>query len=439
MRTLAKDVGLNPGREVEVMGWAHRIRDLGKVVFVVLRDRSGMVQIVLDSAPDFTHESVIKVTGTVQPNEKAPGGHEIAAKKLEVLAKADPALPLPVNGNLDQVALDSILDNRVNGNLDQVALDSILDNRQIALRNPKILNIFRLQSAIVQYFCEQLRSEGFTEIKTSKLIGTGTEGGTGLFEVEYFEKKAYLAQSPQFFKQAMVASGLERVFEVACAYRAEKHDTPRHLNEYVSMDVEMAFIDSEKELIELEKRIFSHVFGEIAKNDATLLEPFGARVPTQAEIDNAPTITYEEALAIVAKSGKRIYEVNPEAERMVCDWSMKEHGSDIVFINQFPRKARPFYAYPDGHNTLSFDCIFRGLEITTGGRRLNEYQAILDNLPKFGMTPEPIADYLSNFKFGCPPHGGFAIGLERITQKILGLTNVKEASLFPRDRKRLCP
>lgn len=422
MRTLAKDIPQFSGKEAEVSGWVHRIRSLGKVCFIVLRDRSGMVQVVTETEPDFPIESVITVKGAVAANDKAPGGHELRASAIELLSRA--AVDLPV---------------QVNGNLDQVALETILDNRSISLRNPKILAAFRLQADILFYFTEHMRSQGFTEIKTSKLIGTGTEGGTGLFEVQYFEQKAYLAQSPQFYKQTMVSAGLERVFEVGYAYRAEKHDTPRHLNEYCSLDVEMAFIDSEKDLIELEKGIFKAIFSQVAENNAAELEPYGAAVPTAEMVDKSPTISYEEALAVVAKSGKKIYDLNPEAERIVCDWSLKEHGSDIVFVNAFPRKARPFYAYPDGRNTLSFDCLFRGLEVTTGGRRINDYPMLLENLPKFGLTPEPIADYLAIFKYGCPPHGGFAIGLERLTQKILGMTSVKEAALFPRDRKRLHP
>jgi nondiscriminating aspartyl-tRNA synthetase len=419
---MARELASCEGKEATLEGWVHRVRSLGKVCFVLLRDRSGMAQVVYEEDPGLNPESVIRVRGKARANDKAPGGFELAAESTEILGPAEQGLPIQVNGKLDQVALDVILDNRM-----------------ISLRNPKILSIFRLQSAILEYFAEHMRSEGFTEVKTSKLIGTGTEGGTGLFEVEYFEKKAFLAQSPQFYKQAMVASGLERVFEIGYAYRAEKHDTPRHLNEYCSLDVEMGFIDSELDLIELEKRILTHVFSRVAEREKDILELWGASVPSPEAVAAAPIISYEEALGIVAKFGKKLYEINPEAERLLCEWSAKEHGSDLVFVNAFPRKARPFYAYPDGRNTKSFDLIFRGLEITTGGRRINELPMILESCDKFGLNPESIADYLSIFKYGCPPHGGFAIGLERITQKILGLASVKEAALFPRDRKRLSP
>jgi len=423
MRTLAAELPRHVGSEVELSGWVHRIRDLGKVSFVILRDRSGEAQLVLDEKPAFTHESVVAVKGRVAANDKAPNGVEVQVESLTVLAPAEPDLPIPVNQDPAKLSLDAILDNRI-----------------VALRIPKIRKVFELQSALVRYFGEHMRSEGFTEIKTSKLIGTGTEGGTGLFQVEYFDTKVYLAQSPQFYKQAMIASGLERVFEIGAAYRAEKHETPRHLNEYVSLDVEMAFIESERDLIELERRILKSIFAQVAAHNAELLEAWGASVPTGEEVDRIPVISHDEAKEIVSKrGGHKVFEINPEGERLLCDWAKGEHGIDALFVNEFPRKKRPFYTYPLDQKTMSFDLLFRGLEITTGGRRINEYQMLLETLPKFGLTPEGLPDYMTIFKYGCPPHGGFAIGLERLTQKILGLSNVKEASLFPRDRRRVRP
>jgi len=238
MRTMLRQIEAHLGEEVLVRGWVHRIRELGKITFVLLRDSSGIAQLVVDAgsgseevartASQMTLESVVSVRGRVAENGKAPGGFEVQVSDLQVLARAEADLPLAVNQDPDKVSLDAILEHRM-----------------VSLRNPKILSVFRLQSSILKFFAEHMRSEGFTEIKTSKLIGTGTEGGTGLFAVEYFDTKVFLAQSPQFYKQAMVSSGLERVFEIGCAYRAEKHETPRHLNEYVSLDVETAWIDSE--------------------------------------------------------------------------------------------------------------------------------------------------------------------------------------------------
>jgi nondiscriminating aspartyl-tRNA synthetase len=423
MRTLTRDIAAEAGKQVELSGWVHRIRELGAISFVLLRDRSGMVQLVYEDKPDFNHESVITVRGEARANEKAPGGYEVAVAETELLAAAAADLPFQVNGDADKVGLEAVLDQRV-----------------ISLRNPKIRDIFHLQSSLLNSFAEYLRGQDYTEIKSSKLIGTGTEGGTGLFAVEYFENRVYLAQSPQFYKQAMVASGMERVFEIGAAYRAEKHDTPRHLNEYVSLDVETAFIKDEHDLMDLEVEILSHVFSSVERDCARILSEYGARVPSAEEIRKTPRISHDEAKQIMSdKLGRRVFEINPEGERVLCDWAVENHGVDAVFVNAFPRKKRPFYAYPDGQKTSSFDLLFRGLEITTGGRRINEYDMLLEALPKFGLTEEALADYAQIFRYGCPPHGGFAIGLERLTQKILGLTNVKEASLFPRDRKRIRP
>ncbi len=429
------------GSKATLEGWVHRVREFGAVSFVVLRDRSGLVQLVLEGNVDISLESVVRAHGTVARNPKAPGGTELRVEELEVIARAAGDLPYPVNADPAKIGLDVIL-----------------DRRPLSLRNPKIRAIFRVQATIIDAFGEYLRSQDFTEMKTSKLIAGGTEGGTGLFEVQYFDKKVYLAQSPQFYKQTMVASGLERVFEVAPAYRAEKHDTPRHLNEYVSMDLEMGFIESEHDLINLEKELLAHIFDRVARDNAEELALWEAAVPTREQVMASPTIAHDEAIEIArgelaashgagkgaAKGGAQgsthIFEVTPEVERLICQWSAREHDSELVFLNAFPRKHRPFYTYPkDSVYTMSFDAIFRGLEITTGGRRINEYDMLLEGLPKFGLRAEDLEDYLAVFRWGCPPHGGFAIGCERLTQKILGLSNVKEASLFPRDRKRTSP
>jgi len=424
MRTLAGEVASRIGQEVTVCGWVHRIRDLGKVSFVLLRDRSGIVQLVFDSKPGVTLESVVRVEGTAALNEKAPGGAEVRAGSMEVLSLASPDLPIPVNQEPDKLSLEAILDNRM-----------------ISLRNPRILSIFRVQSTILKAFSQLMRSEGFTEIKTSKLIGTGTEGGTGLFAVDYFDTRVYLTQSPQFYKQAMVASGLERVFEIGTAYRAEKHDTPRHINEFVSMDVEMAFIESEQDLMDLETRILASIYSALLSENAEDMKAWNASVPQPECCMKIPRLSYDEAREIVSKeTGKKAYEITPEGERLLCDWANKTAGIEAAFVYDYPRKSRPFYTFPAENNkTRAFDLLFRGLEITSGGLRINRHDMLVENVKAFGLDPEGLSDYLSIFKYGCPPHGGFAIGLERLTQKVLGLASVKEASLFPRDRKRTRP
>jgi nondiscriminating aspartyl-tRNA synthetase len=476
MRTLAKNIPQaardRPGEQVEVSGWVHRIRDMGGITFVVLRDRSGMVQIVFSEASllksggapceasgetpaaeeenGLTLESVITVSGIPAVNEKAPGGAELHAASLTVISRAMPELPYQVNGDIAKTGLETILDNRL-----------------LSVRNPRIRAIFNVQAVIIEAFSAYLRSRDFTEIKTSKLVWGGTEGGTELFTVEYFDRQVCLAQSPQFYKEAMVASGMERVFEVAPAYRAEKHDTPRHLNEYVSLDVEMGFIESEKDLIELERGLLTHIFEEVARKNVADLALWNASVPDAAAVVKAPVIAYDDAVKTANEwagkavgqaagqgagktggtagrkaegSSARIFDINPEAERFLCDWSFAEYGTDLVFINEFPRRYRPFYTYPsDANRTMSFDALFRGLEITTGGRRQHSYEAFVEVLPRFGLKLENMQNYAALLRYGCPPHGGFAIGCERLTARILGLANVKEASLFPRDRKRVAP
>jgi len=424
MRTLASELSSRIGEEVTVCGWVHRIRDLGGVSFVVLRDRSGTCQLVFATRPDVTLESVIRARGTAAANEKAPGGVEVRVTGMDLIAAAAPDLPFPVNQDPSKTSLESILDHRM-----------------ISLRNPAILSIFRLQATVLQAFADHLRSEGFTEIKTSKLIGSGTEGGTGLFAVDYFDSRMYLTQSPQTFKQALIASGLERVFEIGPAYRAEKHDTPRHINEFVSLDVEMAFIDSEQDLMDLETRILAAIFAAVRNSNQRELEAWDASVPDPALCAKIPRLPYDEALKIVAaETGKKAYEIGPEGERTLCDWAAKSVGVEAAFVFGYPRKSRPFYTAPAENNrTKSFDLLFRGLEVTSGSVRINTYDLQVENLRAFGLNPDGFTDYLSIFKYGCPPHGGFAIGMERLTQKILGLASVKEATLFPRDRKRTRP
>ena len=429
-RVLARALAGHTGAAVLLRGWVHRQRDLGGVCFVLLRDRSGICQVVFDSAPTdaagapVTLESVVEIGGVVAANNKAPGGYEVKAQRLQVISAAAGELPLAVNRDPSQLSLDAMLEHRM-----------------VSLRNPKTLAIFRLQAAIVQHFADHLRGEGFTEIKSSKLIGSGTEGGTGLFAVEYFDRTVYLAQSPQLYKQAMVAAGLEQVFEIGMAYRAEKHDTPRHINEYVSLDVEMAFIDSEHDLMDLEQRLLAGMFAGLARDCAGVLDEWQAVLPTAAEVAAIPRLTFDEARATVAEAtGRRVYDINPEGERLLCDRAAAEHGIAAAFVYGYPRRKRPFYTYPsDGNRTMSFDLLFRGQEITSGGRRISDYDTLVDSMRRFGLDPEAMRDYLSVFRYGCPPHGGFAIGLERLTQTILGLASVKQASLFPRDRKRVRP
>ena len=422
-RTLIADAVKNPGQKIQICGWVHRIRDLGGVRFIILRDRSGQMQMVSDSEFSLPVESVIKASGKVVENPKAPCGTELILESYDILSRADTNLPVPVNQNIDSLGLDIILDHRM-----------------ISLRNPKILSIFRVQATCVQAFADFFRIRDFTEIKTSKIISGGSEGGTNLFPMDYFGKPAYMAQSPQLYKQTMISAGFERVFEIGHAYRAEKHETPRHINEYVSLDIEMAFIESEQPLMQIQRELMAYLIEEVMKKNQDDLRVWNADLPDPDLCAKAPVVAHDKARDIVRhRTGVRAMEINPEAERVLCEWAQEEYGISMVLINEFPRRKRPFYTYPSGQKTMSFDLLFRGLEMTTGGRRINDYAMMLDAIRKFGIKESSLGNYLDIFKYGCPPHGGFAMGLERITQKFLGLKNIKEATLFPRDRKRLTP
>ena len=281
----------------------------------------------------------------------------------------------------------------------------------------------------------------FTEIKTPKIISSGTEGGTNIFELKYFDKTAYLAQSPQFYKQTMVGSGFERVFEIGPVFRAEIHDTIRHLNEYTSLDFEMGFIDNEQDVIDMQEKAIKFIFNTLLTEHKELIEEFNIDIKIP---ENIPRIHFLEALEIASKFNVKNMDgdISPEGERVICDYFEKEKYSSFVYIIGYPVKKRPMYTMPDERlpgYTRSFDLLFKGLEVTTGGQRINDYKMLKDRIKEFGGNPKEFKHYLDIFKYGMPPHGGLGMGLERLTMKFLNLTNVREASLFPRDRNRLIP
>ena len=429
-RILSDQLKEHAGRRVTLCGWVHRQRHLGAVSFVILRDRRGTAQLVYNAREVHTwnNESVIRVSGVVAENAKAPGGVELqvenpAEDMVLLSSEATSETPLAIHGDSGGVGLHVLLDNRA-----------------LALRYPRIRDIFVIQAAILKHFADYMRAQDFTEIKSSKIVGGGTEGGSALFEVDYFGSPAFLAQSPQFYKQAMVASGMERVFEIGACYRAEKHDSPRHLNEYISLDVEMGFIESETELMDVEVGILHAIFEGLRADCTDILARHRIVLPEAQALEAIPRISYEQALEIIESTTEgHVLEINPEGERVLSRWALEKYGIDALFVHSFPRKKRPFYTAFEGRRTRSFDLIFHGLEITTGGMRIHKYEVLLEVLPKFGVQLDAVADYLTVFRNGCPPHGGFAIGLERLTQKVCGLANVKEAALFPRDRTRLRP
>ncbi|MEM7233025.1 MAG: aspartate--tRNA(Asn) ligase, partial [Planctomycetota bacterium] len=321
-------------------------------------------------------------------------------------------------------------------------IDKILDHRAVSLRALDIRAIFEVQSVLIDAFGEYLRSQDFTEMKTSKIVGTGTEGGANVFELDYFGQPVFLAQSPQFYKQIMVGTGLERVFEIGPVYRAEKHETARHLSEYVSLDYEMGFIESEQDVINMQIGLVRHMMDAVRERCAPQIERLGATVPVVGE--TIPQLTFQEAHKIASADGHRLPpgDLDPEGERRVCAWAKEKHDSEFCYVVGYPLKKRPMYTYfyeDEPEVSRSFDLLFRGIEITTGSQRIHDYDLLVEKMKERGLTPELYDYYLAAFRHGMPPHGGLAIGLERLTKQILDIPNVKLATLFPRDRHRICP
>ncbi|MGL6106393.1 aspartate--tRNA(Asn) ligase [Romboutsia sp.] len=414
--------------EVLLKGWVHKINDLGKIIFVKLRDKSGIAQLVCtkEQIEDIRLETAIEVKGKVKENKKAPNGIEVEVNEIKVISKTYyEKLPFEINSFKDKTALETQLDHRT-----------------IALRRPKIRAIFKVQSEIETAFKDFLKNKKFEQIHTAKIIDSSTEGGSEMFTINYFDRRAFLAQSPQFYKQMMVGAGFERVFEVGHAYRAELHNTWRHLNEYVSLDVEMGFIKDEFELMNLEEEFINYLYKHLKNTCKKELEIYEIELTDEVKI---PRITLKEAQEIILEKYDKqspIGNIDAQGEVLISKYVKEKYNSDYVFLTKYPVAKRPLYTMPDEiDNTLtkSFDLIFDGLEITTGGQRINDYFMIKENIIKFGLKPEDFEFYTETFKYGMPPHGGFAIGLERLTMKILKLSNIREATLVPRDMKRLTP
>jgi nondiscriminating aspartyl-tRNA synthetase len=429
-RILSSELPLFEGSTVHLVGWVHRIRNLGGIRFVILRDRSGMSQIVVSRQVDLKElncESVIQVEGQVKAEAQAPGGFEVQAVRVNVIAYAQvPPLEIfkPVS-------------------VSKHHLDTLLDHRAVSLRIPEVLDIFHIQNEILHAFQGYMRANGFIQITTPKLVLAGAEGGSAIFEVKYYDTKAFLAQSPQFYKQIMVGSGMERVFEIGHAYRAEKSETSRHITEFVSLDFEMGFIESEQDLIEMHAGLIKAIFAGVRENCSPNLARRNIVLP---EIEKIPQISFLEAKQILAeKYGKHEGlegDMDTEGEQLIGQWAREVHGSELVYVTGYEISKRPAYTMPvDNHSlfTRSFDLLYGGVEITTGGQRIHGYQQLVESFRQRGMNPESCKEYLEAFLYGMPPHGGMGMGLERLTKQMLNLANIKEACLFPRDRYRLTP
>ena len=418
------------GMEVKAEGAVHRVRNMGEIVFVVLRQAEGLLQTVFDregfeQAGDIREGCTVRVEGVLRREERAPRGVEIAAESAEILSVPAGPLPLPV-------------DKRKLG----ASLEARLDHRAISLRNVRERARFRVQEGIVRGFRDFLYSQGFTEIHTPKIGAKGAEGGANIFKLSYFHRPAVLAQSPQFYKQMMVGV-FDRVFETGPVFRAEKHNTRRHLNEYTSLDFEMGYIRGMEDVMGMETEMLRYVMEILKREYARELELLNVTVP---EIPFIPALRFDEAKRLVSETyGRRArapFDLEPEEESLIGTYAKETFGSDFVFITHYPSKKRPFYAMDDPEDsryTLSFDLLYKGMEITTGGQRIHDYRMLTDKMAARGMTDEGMEEYLEAFRCGMPPHGGLGIGLERLTVQLLGEDNVREGCLFPRDMGRLTP
>lgn len=419
------------GKTVKMNGAVHNIRDMGEFAFIILRKAEGLVQCVYEEGKtefdlkNLKEESAVEVTGVIALEERAPQGFELRFTGIRVLSEPAETMPIAIN----KWKMNTSLETR-------------LSLRPVSLRNVRERAKFKIQEGIVRGFREFLSSQGFTEVHTPKIVSRGAEGGANVFKLNYFNKKAELGQSPQFYKQMMVGV-FDRVFEVAPVFRAEKHNTTRHLNEYIGLDFEMGYIDSFEDVMAMETGFLKYTMELLKSEYKKELDMLGIDLPSISQI---PHVRFAEAKQLVSeKYNRKIrnpFDLEPEEEVLIGRYFKEEYDSDFVFVTHYPSKKRPFYAMDDPEDTsvtLSFDLLYKGLEITTGGQRIHDYQMILEKMEKRGMDPEDIKDYLMIFKYGMPPHGGLGIGLERLTMRLLDEQNVRETSLFPRDVTRLEP
>ncbi len=436
-RTLITSLNQHIGAEVRIDAIVEVARLQGKMAFFDFRDRSSVIQgvvfgkpEVLEIAKELSEESSVRVTGIVNQrpekmvNDKVPNGDiELEITGLEILNKSEP-MPFDLNADLN--------------------LDTLLDNRPLTLRRKRERAIFKVQATITEAYGEYLRSEGFTEFQAPKLVGGDAEGGAEVFKVGYFhDQDAYLATSPQLYKQIMVGA-FERVFTFATAFRAEKSATTRHLSEYTSLDLEMGFISDHTDIMRVETALMRFICKKLAEKVQAELAVLEIDLPKIPDTNIFPHMKLREAQALIkehtGEDKTNEPDLEPEDERWLCEYANKELGSDFIFITHYPVSKRPFYTMEDENDpgfTKSFDLLFRGVEITTGGQRVHDTQTLMNKAEAKGLDPTKFDFYLQAFKYGIPPHGGWGMGLERLTAKFCGVTNVKEATLFPRDMNRI--
>ncbi len=431
-RTLIKDLKGKVGEAAKIQGWVSVRRDQGKMIFFDFRDRSGSVQaVVLPSeelaiavAKEVRGEYVISASGLVNKRPEKNinpdvlnGDIELQVQTLEVLAKAE---PLPFDMSLDGYNLD---------------LPTELDHRALTLRHPKLQAIFKVQAVIIDSFREFMKSQEFFEFQAPAMVPATAEGGAEVFQIDYFDKKAYLSQSPQLYKQ-IVMTAFERVFSVNKVFRAEPSTTTRHLTEIVSLDAEMAFIESWEDVRDMSEACVRFILMSVGTKCEAELKLLKAELP--AMIEKTPTLSLTEAFEKLGIPADK--DLNPEQERALCEIIKAETGSDFVYIYGYPTRQKPFYVYPNPKNpefNEGMDLLCRGIEWLSGGRRINDYTQLMDHVQKWDMDPKKIEMFLEAFRYGAPPEGGFAFGAERMTMQILGLKNIREATMFPRDMHRI--
>ncbi|MCW2792841.1 MAG: aspartyl-tRNA synthetase [Nocardioides sp.] len=417
-----------PGSPVRLQGWVHRRRELATVSFLVVRDRTGLAQVVVKDGADVPpEETTVEVVGLATANPQAPGGIEVTDPVITALT--EPAATPPVE--LWRPTMNA-------------SLPTLLDHAPVTWRHPAQRAKWELAAASLRGFRGTLDAAGFTEIQTPKFVASATESGANVFQVDYFGRPAYLAQSPQFYKQQMVGV-FERVYEVGPVFRAEPHDTVRHLAEYVSLDAELGFIEDHRDVLRVLREVLAGMVAAIHEYAAPAVALTGARVPVVPE--EIPVIHFRDALALVGAAADEL-DLAPEHERALGAWALTEHGSDFLAVEGYPMAKRPFYTHPwsrqarpteEDRWSNSFDLLFRGLELVTGGQRLHRPSAYDEAIRARGEDPADYASYLQAFEHGMPPHGGFAIGLERWTARLVEAANVREVTLFPRDLHRLTP
>jgi aspartyl-tRNA synthetase len=413
------------GSAAIVAGWASEVKSLGKIAFIKLRDREGFVQLVsndaklIDKIAKISNESVIIAEGKVKLSKLKAGGNELELENFEILSEAEPKLPIDFSGKIE------------------TDLSKRLDNRFLDLRNPKRLAIFKVRSEVSRALHEFFRKEDFIEVHTPKTVGSGAEGGATMFTLDYYGKKAYLSQSQQLYKQMLMIAGFEKVFEIGPSFRAEKSHTMRHLAEFDHIDVEMSFIKDEDDIFKLQEKLLVFVLESVKKNCGKELELLAVNI----EIPKIPfpRITYADGLVLLKKEGIKAKEIGQEEEVKLGEIVKQKHKTDAFFITKMPKKDVKFYCMIDGNTGRYGDLEYKGNEISSGGQREHRYDILVKQIKEKGLDPEDFEYYTKPFMYGAPPHGGLGMGLDRLTQFILNLSNIREAVLFPRDTERLTP